>query len=153
MDIARSYPPSYIFLHLRSIAIDLCCHVTQSVPRTLPKKEGSPAPFFRAAVSCALAALLSCCSPQIHQFSQKFSQPIPPTTPEPKLPFGSLTKTALPIGHSLSPALGSPQPSLIGQTLQHPYILPSAFFPPATDYPALAPPFHKISVFHSKLVS
>lgn len=60
-----------------------------------------------------------------------FTEFLPTDPAHNQTPIWILTKTALPIGHSqplLSPALGSPQPSLIGKTLQQPYIHPSAFF-------------------------
>jgi hypothetical protein len=95
-------------------------------------------------------SFLSCCSPQIHQFHRILLNRYRPQSPN---HLDSLPKPRFQLAILLSPALGSPEPSLIGKTLQHPYIHPSAFFPPA--YPAFAPPFHKVTTYllHSKLDS
>jgi len=104
------------------------------------KRKDHPHTFFRAAVSCALSFFFYH-APR-HK-STNFTEFYPTDTAHnPRIigiPYQNLAS------NWLSPALGSPQPSLIGKTLQHPYIHPSAFFPAATHYPALAPPFHKVS--------
>lgn len=95
--IARSMSKLYSSISDPSRSI-FTCHVTPSVPRTRPKKEGPPAHILPR--GCILCSLFSCCSPQIHQFHRIFTQSIPPTIPE---PLRSLTKPSLPIGHSSKP--------------------------------------------------
>jgi len=58
------------------------CHVTPSVPRTRPKKEGPPAHILpRRCVLCSLFLFLSCSSPQIHQFHRILSNRYRPQPP------------------------------------------------------------------------